>query len=92
MSVSISSRQIYAAAQQLVNAWQALNETWDDPVAQAINHRYIRMLDQEVRTTVTAAERMHEVLEEAVQILATHDDAPYGMRRSRNPNPDDPGR
>ncbi|MAT81861.1 MAG: hypothetical protein CMJ29_09505 [Phycisphaerae bacterium] len=92
MSVTISSRQIYAAAQQLVNAWQELNETWDDPVADAINRRYIRLLDQEVRTTLTAAERMHEILEEAVQVLATHDDAPYGMRRSRLPDPDAPGR
>jgi len=92
MSVNISSRQVFAAAQQLVTSWQQLNETWDDPVADAINHRYIRLLDQEIRTTLTAAERMHELLEEAVQVLATHDDAPYGMRRSRTPDPDQPGR
>ncbi|MDG2424437.1 MAG: hypothetical protein P8M22_10700 [Phycisphaerales bacterium] len=92
MSVTISSRQIYAAAQQMIGAWHSLQETWDDPVSESINSRYIRILDQEVRTTLTAAERMHEVLEEAVQVLATHDDAPYGMRRSRTPNPDNPAR
>lgn len=88
MSLIISSRQIFASAQQLMLAWQGLQEHWDDPVADSIHNRYMRILDQEVRTTLTAAERMHEVLEEAVQALATHDDAPYGQRRARISNSD----
>lgn len=92
MSLTIASRHIFASSQQLVLAWHTLQETWNDPVSESIDHRYIRLLDQEVRTTLTAAERMHEILEEAVQVLATHDDAPYGMRRSRIPNPDEPAR
>ncbi|MEE2907746.1 MAG: hypothetical protein VX527_07925 [Planctomycetota bacterium] len=92
MSLTIASRQIFASAQQLVLAWQALQENWDDPVSESINKRYIRILDQEVRTTLTAAERMHEVLEEAVQVLATHDDAPYGLRRARISSSDEPAR
>ncbi|MCH2133258.1 MAG: hypothetical protein MK116_05870 [Phycisphaerales bacterium] len=88
MSLMIANRQVMSAAQQLTRAWDQLREAWDDPVSQRIEQRFIRNLHHDVRTAMTALEQMHEVMEEAVRVLATHDDAPYSQRRS---TPDEGG-
>ena len=88
MSLMIANRQVMAAAQQLTRAWDRLREVWDDSVSDRIERRFIRTLHHDVRTAMTALEQMHEVMEEAVKTLATHDDAPYGQRRA---TPDEAG-
>ncbi|MDG2093863.1 MAG: hypothetical protein P8J89_01150 [Phycisphaerales bacterium] len=88
MSLNASAQQIFISSQRLVTRWQMLKEHWNDPIYDGINKKYIVHLDSEVRNAVIASEQMHKVLETAVQELATHDDAPYGERRSRRSDPE----
>lgn len=88
MSLHSSAKQIFVSTQRLVTRWQMLKEHWNDPVYDAINRKYIVPLDSEVRNAIIASEKMHEFLEKAVQELATHDDAPYGERRSHKSQAD----
>ncbi|MBG83053.1 MAG: hypothetical protein CMJ40_00740 [Phycisphaerae bacterium] len=88
MSLNASAQQIYINSQKLITRWQKLKETWNDPVYKSINEKFIVQLDREVRNAIVASERMNQILEEAVEELATHDPAPYGMQRSRKSNID----
>ena len=89
MSLTIANRQLRSASQQLTRCWDRTRESWSDPVAQRIEARFIRSLHHNVATATTAIEQMHEVLEDLVEQLATHEDAPYGTRLSPE---DEPGR
>ena len=82
MSLMIANRQLMSAAQELTRAWDRARESWKDPVSQRIESRFIKVLHDDVRTAMTTLEQMHEVMEEAVKILATHDPAPYGQHES----------
>jgi len=83
MSLNASAQQLFINSQKLITRWQGLKETWNDPVYNRINEKFMLQLDREVRNAVVASERMNQVLEEAVEELATHDNAPYGMQRSK---------
>ena len=80
MSLTIANRQLRSSTQQLTRCWDVTRESWTDPVAQRIEARFIRSLHHNVATAMTAIEQMHEILEDAVKDLATHEDAPYGAR------------
>ena len=86
MSLNASAQQIFVSAQRLLTKWQMLREHWSDSIYDGIDEKYMQPLDNEVRNAVVASEEMHKILEEAIQALATHDDAPYGERRSRQSN------
>ena len=82
MSLMISSRQLMNAAQELTRAWDKARESWKDPVSERIESRFIKVLHHDVRTAMVSLEEMHELMEEAVKVLATHDPAPYGQHAS----------
>ena len=86
MSLNASAQQIFVSCQKLLTRWERLRETWDDSVSRSIDEKFMVQLDREVRNAMVASERMNQILEEAVEELATHDNAPYGMQRSRKNN------
>lgn len=83
MSLEASMQQIYVSSQKLLTRWEILRETWNDPLYASIDAKFMIPLDREIRSAIVVAERMHEILCEAIEELATHDDAPYGEKRSR---------
>ena len=87
MSLMIANRQLMSATQELTRAWDRTRESWKDPVSQRIESRFIKVLHDDVRTAMACLEQMHEVMEEAVKVLATHEAAPYGQHESGDSAP-----
>ncbi|MBG81298.1 MAG: hypothetical protein CMJ39_11410 [Phycisphaerae bacterium] len=87
MSLMIANRQLMSVTQELTRTWDRTRESWKDPVSERIESRFIKVLHDDVRTAMTALEQMHEVMEEAVKELSTHEPAPYGKHDSGDSTP-----
>ncbi len=63
MSVPGSRAKLKDAHRQLMVAWQRANETWDDPVSQALLRNHLEPLETTLRGALNAMDMMNEVLE-----------------------------
>ncbi|MFO0963157.1 MAG: hypothetical protein U0625_09665 [Phycisphaerales bacterium] len=63
MSIAGSRAKLKDAHRQLMVAWQRANETWDDPVAQALWRNHFEPLETVMRSTLNAMDGMNETLE-----------------------------
>ncbi len=63
MSIPGSRAKLKDAHRQLMVAWQRANETWDDPVSQALLRNHLEPLETTLRGALNAMDMMNEVLE-----------------------------
>lgn len=63
MSIPGSRAKLKDAHRQLMVAWQRANETWDDPVSQALVRNHLEPLETTLRGALNAMDMMNEVLE-----------------------------
>jgi hypothetical protein len=63
VSVSGSRAKLKDAHRQLLVAWQRSQETWDDPVSQAMWRKQIEPLETTLRSVLNAMDSINEVLE-----------------------------
>ena len=63
MSISSSRAQLKDAHRQLLVAWHRAQDTWDDPVSQALWRKQIEPMETTLRATLNAMDSMNEVLE-----------------------------
>jgi hypothetical protein len=65
MSIPGSRAKLKDAHRQLMVAWQRAQDTWDDPVSQALWRKHLEPLETTLRATLNAMDSMNEVLERA---------------------------
>lgn len=63
MSIPGSRAKLKEAHRQLLVAWQRAQETWDDPVSQALSRNHLDPLETTVRAALGAMDSMNETLE-----------------------------
>jgi hypothetical protein len=63
MSISGSRAKLKDAHRQLLVAWHRAQDTWDDPVSQALWRKQIEPMETTLRATLNAMDSMNEVLE-----------------------------
>jgi hypothetical protein len=63
VSIPGSRAKLKDAHRQLMVAWQRANETWDDPVSQALLRNHLEPLETTLRGALNAMDMMNEVLE-----------------------------
>lgn len=63
MSIQASRAKLKDAHRQLLIAWQRAQDSWDDPVSQALWRKYLEPLEVTIRATSGAMDSMNEVLE-----------------------------
>ena len=63
MSIPGSRAKLKEAHRQLLVAWQRAQETWDDPVSQALARNHLDPLETTVRAALGAMDSMNETLE-----------------------------
>ena len=63
MSVSGSRAKLKDAHRQLLVAWVRSQETWDDPVSQALWRKQIEPRETTLRSVLNAMDSINEVLE-----------------------------
>ena len=63
MSISGSRAKLKDAQRQLLVAWHRAQDTWDDPVSQALWRKQIEPMETTLRATLNAMDSMNEVLE-----------------------------
>ena len=63
MSVSGSRAKLKDAHRQWLVAWVRSQETWDDPVSQALWRKQIEPLETTLRSVLNAMDSINEVLE-----------------------------
>ena len=63
MSVSGSRAKLKDAHRQLLVAWVRSQETWDDPVSQALWRKQNEPLETTLRSVLNAMDSINEVLE-----------------------------
>ena len=63
MSLPASRAKLKDAHRQLMVAWQRANETWDDPVSQALLRNHLEPLETTLRSALNAMDMMTEVVE-----------------------------
>ena len=63
MSIPGSRAKLKDAHRQLLVAWQRAQDTWDDPVSQALWRNHLEPLETTLRATLNAMDSMNEVLE-----------------------------
>ena len=63
MSIPGSRAKLKDAHRQLLVAWQRAQESWDDPVSDALWRKQLEPLETTVRAALNAMDSMNEVLE-----------------------------
>ena len=63
MSIPGSRAKLKDAHRQLLVAWHRAQDTWDDPVSQALWRKQIEPMESTLRATLNAMDSMNEVLE-----------------------------
>ena len=63
MSISGSRAKLKDAHRQLLVACHRAQDTWDDPVSQALWRKQIEPMETTLRATLNAMDSMNEVLE-----------------------------
>lgn len=62
MSVGVSRAKLLGAMKELVIRWNRTRDVWDDEASDHIQRTVIEPLDPRVRATVTAMEKMGQIL------------------------------
>lgn len=63
MSIPGARAKLKDAHRQLMVAWVRAQETWDDPVSQALWRNHLEPMETTLRATLNAMDSMNEVLE-----------------------------
>jgi hypothetical protein len=63
MSIPSARAKLKDSYRVLMNAWTRTNETWDDPVSQALYEKHLAPLESTLRSALTAMDTVNEVLE-----------------------------
>jgi hypothetical protein len=67
MSMMVGRAKLAQGIKELQIRWQKARTQWDDPMADDIEKTVIEPLEPRIRATVTAIEKMHEVLNRAMR-------------------------
>ncbi len=62
MSVSGAKAKLALVSKELAQAWWRLREEWNDPASRTIEKRYLEPLEGQVKSAITAMEKMGQVL------------------------------
>ncbi len=63
MSISGSRAKLKEAHRHLMVAWLRANESWDDPVSQALWRNHLEPMESTLRSALNAMDLMNETLE-----------------------------